>query len=85
MAAHRTMLTLSKTGSVFSSQVCPACGEPLSITSGQYVCSHCLRSFTQVEVLGRTMSDLCKHDRHAECGTPCACQCHQEQHASSSG
>lgn len=78
MGAHRTMLTLSKAGSVFSSQSCPACGEPLSIAGGQYVCSHCLRTFTQVEVLGRTSSDACKRGLHSECGTPCDCSCHKE-------
>lgn len=72
------MLTLSTAGSIFSSQSCPACGEPLSITGGQYVCSHCLRTFTQVEVLGRTSSDLCKRGLHSECATPCACSCHKE-------
>jgi uncharacterized Zn finger protein (UPF0148 family) len=78
MSVHRTMLTLSQAGSIFSSQGCPACGEPLSITGGQYVCSRCLRSFTQVEVLSRTSSDFCKRGLHSECGTPCACQCHKE-------
>jgi hypothetical protein len=77
MAAHRTMLTLSKSGSIFSSQTCPACAEPLSISGGQYVCSHCLRSFTASEVLGRTSSDSCSRGLHSECGTPCSCQCHE--------